>query len=101
MRNFLRKTSVRVMFTGWLALAVVFAGIFVFEELDHDCPGEHCGICLQIEIAIRVIEAFGRIGVTALLAGFASELGGASVKLPAFFFFIPATPVSLKIKFNC
>jgi hypothetical protein len=51
--------------TAWLALAVVFAGIFVIEEDDHehiDVAGqrlpssENCHICLEIQIAQRLIE---------------------------------------------
>ncbi|MDR0452835.1 MAG: hypothetical protein LBH15_07305 [Treponema sp.] len=101
MKKFSRNIPVFAILAGWLALAVVFAGVFVVEELDHECTGEHCSICLQIEIAIRLIEAFGRIGVAALAAGFAAGLAGASGKVPAPFRLVPATPVSLKIKFNC
>jgi hypothetical protein len=101
MKKILRNISVPAILTGWLALAVVFAGAFVVEELDHECTGEHCCICLQMEIAIRLIEAFGQIGVVALAAGFAAGLAGISAKVQAFFRFVPATPVSLKIKFNC
>jgi hypothetical protein len=95
------KVSVPAILTAWLALAVVFTGVFVFEELEHECTGEHCCICLQIEIAIRLIEAFGRIGVIALVAGSAAVLAGVSAKAPTVFPPVPATPVSLKIKYNC
>jgi hypothetical protein len=101
MKKFLRDIPVLAVLTGWLALAVAFAGVFVVEELDHECTGEHCCICLQMEIAIRLIEAFGRIGIGAFAAGFAAGLAGLSNKVPACFRFVPATPVSLRIKFNC
>jgi hypothetical protein len=83
---------------GWLALAIIFAGVFVIEELDHDCTGEDCHICLQIEIAQRLLEAFGRVGVSILFAGFIAYTK-AFIKLPVFF--DPITPITLKIKFNC
>ncbi|MDR0708799.1 MAG: hypothetical protein LBF77_01890 [Spirochaetaceae bacterium] len=95
------KVPVPAVLTAWLALTVVFAGVFVFEELEHECTGEHCCICLQIEIAIRLIEAFGRIGIIILVAGSTAAFAGIFVKTPAVFPFVPATPVSLKIKCNC
>ncbi|MDR1586253.1 MAG: hypothetical protein LBS57_02220 [Treponema sp.] len=101
MKKFPLKVPVPAILTAWLALAVVFAGVFVFEDLDHECTGEHCGICLQIRIAIRLIEALGRIGVIVLVAGSAAALAGVSAKGPAAFPLVPATPVSLKIKCNC
>jgi hypothetical protein len=101
MKNFLRNVPVLAVLTGWLALAVVSAGVFAVEKLDHECTGDHCRVCLQIEIALMLIEAFGRIGVIALAAGFAAEFAGLPAKIPAFSRLAPATPVSLKIKFSC
>ncbi|MDR2434306.1 MAG: hypothetical protein LBD47_07040, partial [Treponema sp.] len=66
---------------AWLALAVVFAGIFVIEEHDHehiDVAGqrlpssENCHICLEIQIAQRLIEAFGRLGISIAVIGIVS-----------------------------
>jgi hypothetical protein len=90
-----------VVLTGWLVLSVVFAGVFVIETLDHDCTGEHCSVCLQVEIAHRLIEAFGRMGVIVLVAGFAVACAKPLIKFPAFSRLFWETPVSLKIKFSC
>jgi hypothetical protein len=90
-----------VILTGWLVLSVVFAGVFVIEALDHDHTGEQCSVCLQIEIAHRLIEAFGRMGAIVLLAGLAITYAKPTVKFPAFSHLILETPVSLKIKFSC
>jgi predicted transporter len=69
--------------TAWLALAVIFAGVFVIEKHDHehvDVSGhrlpssENCHICLELEIAQRLIEAFGRLGVSLAVIGFISRV---------------------------
>lgn len=87
-----------VAMTAWLALAVVFAGIFVIEEHHHDHTGENCQICLEIQIALRIIEAFGRLGVCLLLAGFI-KYAASFVKPQPFYF--AKRPIELKVRFNC
>jgi hypothetical protein len=84
--------------TAWLVLAVVFAGIFVIEEHIHDHTGENCQICLEIQIALRIIEAFGRLGLCLLLAGFVKY--AAAVVKPQLFYFAKK-PIELKVRFNC
>jgi hypothetical protein len=96
-----RKGFSLVVLMGWLVLSVVFAGGFVIEALDHDCTGEQCSVCLQVEIAHRLIEAFGRMGVIVLLAGFVAAYAKPLIKFPAFSRLVLETPVSLKIKFIC
>jgi predicted transporter len=92
--------------TAWLALAVVFAGIFVIEEHDHehiDVAGrrlpssEDCHICLEIQIAQRLIEAFGRLGISIAVIGFIS-CAGFLVKPQVFYL---KKPIELKVRFNC
>jgi hypothetical protein len=55
---------------AWLALAVIFAGIFVLKEYDRGCIDEDCPICLEIQIIRRLIEAFGRLGLCIAGIGF-------------------------------
>jgi hypothetical protein len=85
---------------GWLSLAVICAGVYIIEEQDHDCPGEGCSICHGIAVAQRLIEAFGRLCASLLLAAFLAGLGS-RVKLFTRPGAVPATLVALKIKFNC
>jgi hypothetical protein len=80
---------------GLLVLAVVFAGVFVIQELDHDCTGEHCHICLEIRIVHILLEAFERLGMSMLLAGFILY---ARTLIKPLVFFCSITPVELKIK---
>jgi hypothetical protein len=60
-------------------LSVIFAGIFVIEEQDHEHidvlghslpSGEDCHICLEIQIAQGIIETFGYLGVNMVVIGY-------------------------------
>jgi hypothetical protein len=91
----------------WLALAVIFAGAFVIAEHNHvhidnaghRLPsGESCRICLEIQIALRLTEAFGRLGVyIAVLGVIGYDL---SFEKPQEVFNL-FNPIALKVKFNC
>jgi hypothetical protein len=92
--------------TAWLALAVVFAGIFVIVEHDHehiDAAGrrlpssENCHICLEIQIAQRLIEAFGRLGISIAVTAFISRAG--FLVKPRICY--SKKPIELKVRFNC
>ncbi|MDR2480749.1 MAG: hypothetical protein LBD07_00445 [Spirochaetaceae bacterium] len=96
-----------IAMTAWLVLALIFAGVFIIvehhhEHIDaegHSVPtGENCHICLEIQIAMRIIEAFGRLGVSLFLAGFIIY-AVSWVKPQAFFF--AKKPIELKVRFNC
>ncbi|MDR2246820.1 MAG: hypothetical protein LBE17_09185 [Treponema sp.] len=95
-----------VVTTAWLALAVIFAGIFVIEEHDHEHidvagqrlpSGENCHICLEIQIAQRLIEAFGRLGISIAVIGFVSCAG--FLAKPQILY--SKKPIELKVRFNC
>jgi len=99
MANFPQKIGLfTALTTVWLVLAVIFAGIFVIENHDHDCTGEGCHICLEIQIAQRLIEAFIRLGVSMAVIGFILCVG--PIIKPALLFWIKI-PIELKVKFNC
>jgi hypothetical protein len=93
-----RNAFFMAMMISWLAAAVIFAGIFIIEKHIHDHTGENCRVCLEINIAQRIIEAFGRLGVCLFLAGIIKY--AASLVKPRFFFFVKK-PAELKVRFNC
>jgi len=108
MENLPRKTVfLNIIMTAWLALAVIFAGAFVIAEHHHehiDVRGhrlptsENCRICYEIQIALRIIEAFGRLGVyIAVISVIVYDL---SFEKPQQVF-NPFNPIMLKVKFNC
>jgi hypothetical protein len=103
-----RKTTLFTAFmAAWLVFAVIFAGVFVAAERGHEHinaaghsvpTGEDCRICLEIQIALRLIEAFGRLGISFFLAGFIASAVQA-IKPQLFLFVIK--PFALKVKLNC
>ena len=57
-----------------LVLAVVFVMLFsvgfVIAEADHDCIGEDCPICYQINICKNTLRAVGLAAAAVIFAGF-------------------------------
>jgi hypothetical protein len=93
-----KNTLFTALTTAWLGLAVIFAGIFVIEEHIHDHTGDECRICLEIQIAQRIIEAFGRLGVSVLLGGFVTFAPSfVKPRIPI----VAIKPIALKVRLNC
>lgn len=93
-----KKTICTAVLTAWLVSSVVFAGIFVIEEQHHDHTGDNCRVCLEIQIALRIMEAGARLGVCALLSGFIASAASLIKPRP---FYIAKTPIELKVRCNC
>jgi hypothetical protein len=96
-----------ILATAWLALAVMCAGVFVIAQYDHvhvDVKGhrvptgENCHICYEIQIALRLIEAFERFVMGLALIGFMVYVLSLAKSQ---FGFNPFYPIALKVKFNC
>jgi len=83
---------------AWLAAAVLFSGIFIIEKHVHDCTGENCRICFEVQIAKYLVEAFGRLGLCLAAIGFFAVLS--FIKKQLFFPSIKRL-VELKVRFNC
>jgi len=93
--------------TVWLVLAVIWAGVFIIVEHDHEHvnsaghpvpAGKDCRICLEIQIALRLIEAFGRLGVSIAVISFVVYVFSFVKPQRAFCLL---NPIELKVKFNC
>jgi hypothetical protein len=87
-----------IVLTLVLILAAVFAEVFVFTSLDHDHTGEHCSVCLQIEIA-HLLERLGRICLFAFAACLIPQTF-VIMKNRLCFSVVPQTLIELKIKYN-
>lgn len=88
-----------------LLLAVLVLGVFLFsnlyisEHLAHDCSGEDCPICAQIQNAESLIHQIG-CGLLAVFAAF-GVICAYAVLFPAFCSFIPRkTLISNKVRLN-
>ncbi|GHT58015.1 hypothetical protein FACS1894109_11410 [Spirochaetia bacterium] len=88
-----------IVLTVFLALSAVFAEGFVFTHLDHDCTGNYCSVCLQIETARNLLEGLGRIGLFALAACLIPQIL-VIIKRRLSFSFFPQTLVGLKVQYN-
>jgi hypothetical protein len=103
-----QKTDLLIaLTTAWLALAVLFAGAFVVAEHNHEHidiqghhlpTGENCRVCFEIQIALRLMEAFGRLGVSLVALSFIISAGPHVKRV---LFFCIKNPVKLKVRFNC
>ncbi|MDR1216609.1 MAG: hypothetical protein LBK25_08005 [Treponema sp.] len=99
MTNSLQKRFWLIVLTACLTVIAIFAEFFICTHLDHDCVGDACSICLQIEVAQHLLEKLGRLGAMALLAFALGNYTKILVKLSVVFC-SSITPVSLKIKIN-
>jgi hypothetical protein len=99
MANVPRTRACFIVLAAFLALAAVFAGVFVFAVLDHDCVGEACLICPHLASARRLIESLGRTGFMILMAGFAAR-GAVPEKRSSAHVSFPLTLIGLKTKCN-
>lgn len=88
-----------IVLTACLALSAVFAGGFVFANLNHDCIGEHCSVCLQIEIAQNLLEGLGHFTYGALAACLVPQIF-VIIKSRLCFSVLPQTLVELKVQYN-
>jgi drug/metabolite transporter (DMT)-like permease len=93
-----KRVLMTAVMTGWLALSVIFAGIFIIEKHIHNHTGDRCRICLEINIAQRIVDAGLKLAALCFLACFFVFVPFAR-KAPARFFL--KSPLELKVRFNC
>jgi hypothetical protein len=85
----------------WLSAAVIFSGVFVIEEREHEhvYHGDTCHICQEMQIAQRLIEAAGGIGLWVISIGFLSYIQSVCVKPRRVL--RRTSLIALKIKLSC
>ena len=49
-----------------LILALLASSLFIFVEVDHDCPGESCGVCAHLAEVRAFLRSMARLGIAAL-----------------------------------
>ena len=49
-----------------LVFALLFSVFFVVAEADHDCGGEHCTICHQIQSVQKLLEQLSAAHTTSV-----------------------------------
>jgi hypothetical protein len=98
MANLRQKRLLLALLTACLVFAALFSEGFVLANLNHVHVGEHCSLCLQIEIVQKLLEGLGRAGLFALVACLVPE--SSALKNRLCFSFAPQTLVALKTKNN-
>lgn len=51
------KRIFRTLLCIAVLFAVAFSAIFIIAESGHDCTGEHCAICHQIELCKNLLRS--------------------------------------------
>lgn len=62
-----------------LAAVMLFSVLFVAAEADHDCSGEDCAVCFQINICVKTLESCTRAVASAAVAAFVCAAAAVSV----------------------
>ena len=52
-----KRQLIAVILGITMFVTLLYSSLFVAKELDHDCEGEHCSICLSIEICVDLMKA--------------------------------------------
>jgi hypothetical protein len=82
-----------------IALTALFAEAFVLTHIEHDCTGEGCEVCLQMEASLNLLKGLGLLCVTAVFGALSSGAGSVFGKIN-FFHAKLMTPVALRVKLN-
>lgn len=67
-KNVLPETKVMAVLLAVFMLAgILFSYYFIIENTHHDCTGEKCPICLQIEEAVQFIQTMKYVPVLSFI----------------------------------
>lgn len=93
-----QKRVLAAFLAGLVLAAVLFSLLFLAAEAGHDCIGEECHICAQMDVCMRLLQSVTAVlfaAVAATVCFFACDvLRGRTA--PAF----SATLVKLNIKLS-
>lgn len=91
------KRFAAILAAALLSFALIFSLFFVVSESDHDCSGEHCAICHQLQICQTLLEQLSTAHAVFVRVGglcFFALLLVLGVQRALFVI----TPVSLRVK---
>jgi len=98
MELYLNKKNLLLIPAACIAFSVVFAETLISAEHDHDCTGEGCPVCLQIEAAKCFLKNL-KLAVIGLFFSICL-LFPAQIRIKSAFFIPLLSPVALKVRFN-
>lgn len=53
-----KKRGVAILLAATVLLVMLYSALFIAAEADHDCVGENCPICYQIDVCHNMLENF-------------------------------------------
>ena len=79
-------------------LSIVLTNAFVFCSVDHDCIGEGCAVCCEMNL---MRDNFSNLLILAMLFVFSRIIiSSISYLRNRFFFYYSLTPIELKVKIS-
>ena len=51
-----------------LAVVMLSSAVYIAVEADHDCSGEDCAICHQLQVCENLLKSIGLAGAAAVFA---------------------------------
>ena len=81
--------------TALLCFLLCITSVFAVLEPEHDCGGEYCRICSELQAHQSLVRSKPLINVTDILNSFSSL----RVSISTLTFFKNVTLISLKVKF--
>ena len=94
-----KRKILLLVLTACFVFSVIFAVTLTAAAHDHDCTGEGCPVCLQIEAANKFLKALKLAGTglfSAVCSVFPVQIRKKHTKFTPFLF----SPVALKVRFN-
>ncbi|MDR1135205.1 MAG: hypothetical protein LBL49_03355 [Clostridiales Family XIII bacterium] len=92
------KKRLAALICAAVAGAYITAGAFIITHIDHDCVGEGCEVCLQIQ-DVKLLLANSTFAALTVFTAVRLAITSA-VNRPHFVFDAAATPVAAKVRLN-
>lgn len=78
---------------------MLFSTFYVIQESDHDCCGDDCPICFQIDQCLSLLRNIGEGSAAIAITTALMLISGSTVPLLSCLV-RPVTPVSFKVRMN-
>lgn len=66
-KNRTHKKILAVLLVAFMLTGILFSYKFIIDNVHHDCTGENCPICLQIEEAVSFIQSIKYVPILSFL----------------------------------
>jgi hypothetical protein len=99
MEHYQRRKTLLLILGVCIAISVVFTETMIAAGHEHDCIGEGCPVCMQIETAQAFLKTLKLAGVGLVLV-VCLVFSGQSHRMSAESILCLFSPVTLKVRFN-